>query len=456
MTVYSILAVLFAIGGFGIYKISQKNTAADRKKQWVKFATYLILVFGQMLLLSENQYLWFALLVIGGGSYELISVRKSNLTLFFGLSVFAILAFGYGHFFNAFEVELQQFLFVIVITFDGYSQLSGQLFGRTKLFPQTSPNKTLEGLAGGFLCVIITALVLSQILEIAIVQALVFGLSIGLFATAGDFLASHYKRRSNVKDFSQMVPGHGGVLDRFDSLIAAASGFLALQLVPFSNAEILYFAVYLLVFLLIFLLAEIGYRTFQFKVEWTRKFVHVFSGLTTLTFPLFLSHWESVLGLCLGFIVLLLLSKKFGLLPSINAIDRKSNGSILFPVAVFCSFVFFTQNYDYFCFYLPIIVLAVCDPMAALSGKRWPYGRYKVGNDSKTLVGSGVFLGSCFLILLVSLHFGNVGLTVNQILIYSFQLSVLATITEALSRNGADNLTIPLSVMMALQFFSII
>ncbi|RLD54525.1 MAG: hypothetical protein DRJ05_14495 [Bacteroidetes bacterium] len=103
--------------------------------------------------------------------------------------------------------------------FDAFSQISGQLLGKRKLFPKISPNKTVEGLFGGFMASIFTSFMIRDLLGINEIQSVAIGFGVSLFAFAGDFLASYCKRKFGIKDFSNLIPGHGGFLDRFDSLI---------------------------------------------------------------------------------------------------------------------------------------------------------------------------------------------------------------------------------------------
>lgn len=452
MALYNLIAIFFGIGGLGIYLVNRKITDhSEQKSCWLKFSTYLFLVFGQLLFIEAGIYKWFALVVVVFGLYEMLAISKSvkmtliNLPIYLGFAIF------YVFFFAETQLKSQQFLFVIVITFDGYSQIAGQLSGKTKLFPNVSPGKTLEGLFGGVIAAALTSMMLSAILGIELFQAIVIGMFVCLFSVSGDFLASFYKRKNGGKDFGQIVPGHGGVLDRFDSLIMSAAAFYLLGKVDFANAQILIFAGYLVLFLFIFLIAELLYHSVHVKVEISRKFVHCCSGLLCLTFPVFLnSHWL-VLALCSSFIALLCISRPMGFLKSVNEIERKSFGSVLFPISIYCCFLIFGYlNREYLYFYLPILVLAICDPLAALVGKRWPVGKYKVGADFKTAVGSGAFFISSFAIVLFSLVQSGNGVSILRGTFLSLCVAGLATITEALSRNGYDNLTIPISVIVAL------
>ena len=104
---------------------------------------------------------------------------------------------------------------------DTGSYASGRLFGRRKLSPVLSPGKTYEGAIGGMLLGIAVSYFLGSVWMglFGWVQALVYGLLIGIAAQAGDLVVSVLKMDTGVKDSSRLIPGHGGVLDRFDSLL---------------------------------------------------------------------------------------------------------------------------------------------------------------------------------------------------------------------------------------------
>ncbi len=207
-------------------------------------------------------------------------------------------------------------------------------------------------------------------------------------------------------------------------------------------------------FLGLFGLSEFIHRTTSSKVENTRKLVHFGTGVLTLMFPVFLTSSWSVLILCASFAVILLFSLKYKFLPSINAIDRESHGSILYPVAVYSCFLLYQyQDIDLMFFYAPILILAISDPMAALFGKRWPRGKFTIGKDTKTIMGCSAFLISAFLVLVgLSILFSN-ELSFDSC--YQLLLvSLGATFVEAMSGRGVDNLTIPLSVVLLLSLFA--
>ena len=125
------------------------------------------------------------------------------------------------------------FLIATVWAGDISAFLSGSFFGRHKLFPKISPNKTYEGLVGGIVGSITVALAFALLfipqLEIGFCIFLAIGL--GVLGQLGDFTESMLKRSAQVKDSGSLIPGHGGMLDRLDSFLFSA---------PFLHYSLLY------------------------------------------------------------------------------------------------------------------------------------------------------------------------------------------------------------------------
>ena len=119
-------------------------------------------------------------------------------------------------------------LYVIILTQlnDVAQFIWGKTFGSRRVVPSVSPNKTWEGLLGGVLTTTTLAVVLSiWMTPLTILQAVFAGVGIGVFGFVGDVCVSAVKRDLGIKDTSQMLPGHGGVLDRVDSLTYTAPLF---------------------------------------------------------------------------------------------------------------------------------------------------------------------------------------------------------------------------------------
>ncbi len=117
-------------------------------------------------------------------------------------------------------------MLVLAITWigDSAAYFVGRAFGRTKLAPVLSPKKSWEGFAGGLVASILTALVAVPLLGLPIgyLPAALIGLVAGIAGTVGDLGESLLKRQVGVKDSGALIPGHGGILDRMDSLLFTA------------------------------------------------------------------------------------------------------------------------------------------------------------------------------------------------------------------------------------------
>lgn len=105
---------------------------------------------------------------------------------------------------------------------DSGAYLAGTNFGKHGFFRSISPKKTWEGAIGGWVSTIGVALILGFMLDLPLEHRILFGLGLALAATVGDLVESLFKRQTGVKDSSNIIPGHGGLLDRMDSLLFAA------------------------------------------------------------------------------------------------------------------------------------------------------------------------------------------------------------------------------------------
>ena len=234
---YSIIIGLFIIGAILMFIINAVNPRVNKRNNWIKYGTYFVIV---NLVLScaafYNEYFIFlASLIILIGFYEIINLmlktKKKRIGIY-SLLVFLILSY------TLIELSLLEntWLLLCVFTvfiFDAFSQIFGQLFGKLRIVPKISPNKTAAGVFGGFIFAMISAYSFRNEVEIPALQAIFIGFGIAVFAFTGDLLASFSKRKFGVKDFSSTLPGHGGILDRFDSLVFTSLFFFILKLSSF-------------------------------------------------------------------------------------------------------------------------------------------------------------------------------------------------------------------------------
>jgi phosphatidate cytidylyltransferase len=119
--------------------------------------------------------------------------------------------------------------FAIAFLSDGGAYFAGLKFGKHKLAPVVSPNKTIEGALGGLIAAMVGMLIYALVLDLAFSQfrvnygiAILYGLVGSLVGVFGDLCFSIIKRQTGIKDYGNLIPGHGGVLDRFDSMMMGA------------------------------------------------------------------------------------------------------------------------------------------------------------------------------------------------------------------------------------------
>lgn len=131
-----------------------------------------------------------------------------------------------------FDVEITYLLFLSVWICDTFAFFLGSKFGKRKIFPKISPNKTWFGSISGFLFTIIFIFLVSisgfitkDVLEFNIVNILLMAIIFGIISQVGDAIESMIKREIGIKDSGSILQGHGGMLDRMDSLILASPFF---------------------------------------------------------------------------------------------------------------------------------------------------------------------------------------------------------------------------------------
>jgi phosphatidate cytidylyltransferase len=225
------LVVLVTAGGM----LELISLLLPETKSWVRIAT---LATGLLLPLATY---WKGILGLSTATVAVIFVALTiHLMLYakqkavlqsLGAMVFAQLyiPFLLSHVLLLFQVQSGRrwifFLFFVIFAGDTGAYYAGHRWGRHKLWPAVSPGKTVEGAVGGLLSSLATALLVGKLLlslgEFGITFLLSLGLVIALAGQMGDLMESMLKRVSQVKDASSILPGHGGLLDRLDSLIFA-------------------------------------------------------------------------------------------------------------------------------------------------------------------------------------------------------------------------------------------
>lgn len=222
-----IIAGYFLFGGLAIVIINRRNKAYAARDRWVKYIFYLLVVSATVACIFYGLLSLLALAIAVTGLYEMLAAwlrsARSRKLLWKSLGVYIPVAAAFC--LHAFGQDKDDLLFVytIVFVFDGFAQITGQLLGRKKIFPVISPEKTLAGVIGGYVSVVITSLLLQDITGLPVPHLVMKTLVLATAAMTGDLLASLYKRKCGIKDYSRLIPGHGGILDRFDSYMMAGA-----------------------------------------------------------------------------------------------------------------------------------------------------------------------------------------------------------------------------------------
>ena len=237
--IYYIITVYFLLGAIGFYFINKKKPSDIARQNWLKFFTYFIIIniLFFSIVIRPIVFRYLAILIISVALYELFKLfeksgyKKIKVFLYANI-VLWINSIGF-YIFSTLNKETILFTFLILSIFDSFSQITGQLFGRKKLLPAISPNKTLGGLIGGSITALTGSIFLKGLYPKPITIVLMTVVGIIVFAFMGDLSASWYKRKFQAKDFSNLIPGHGGFLDRFDSLIAASAWMTIIHFIIF-------------------------------------------------------------------------------------------------------------------------------------------------------------------------------------------------------------------------------
>ncbi len=154
---------------------------------------------------------------------NLFTSKKHLITLFYLVPsfVFITLIPVYN---NTYTPEILIGMFVLIWCNDSFAYLVGKNFGKHKLFEKISPKKTIEGFIGGLVFSILASVIIHQyVIELSLFSWLFIAIIVGLFGTLGDLVQSKFKRRADVKDSGKIMPGHGGIFDRMDSMLFSST-----------------------------------------------------------------------------------------------------------------------------------------------------------------------------------------------------------------------------------------
>ena len=205
---FIIFALLFGVFGYW-QNVMNTSKGFDEATQIL----HVITIFVQLFLIKD---------LFSGKSIPLFQSKRFIITTFYLSSGFIFLVL-IADYYNHYNPNILLGSFILVWVNDTFAYLVGKNFGNQKLFPRISPKKTVEGFLGGLLFACIASYFIANFsYTLQFTYWLILAIIISVFGTIGDLIESKFKRQAGVKDSGVIMPGHGGLLDRLDSIIFAA------------------------------------------------------------------------------------------------------------------------------------------------------------------------------------------------------------------------------------------
>lgn len=227
MALFSLLSLLEVIGLTHDQASSSMNLTA---LVYSGIIIYLCM-FQQLDQFSWHYYLAFAIQILALVMIY-INMRSGKMpallfnTLYIWLPLAALAIWSVQNSLKA--VDHLLFMFILIWVNDSFAYLVGKAIGKRKIFPKVSPNKTIEGTIGGVVFTMISGYLMSAYWLNLDVEPISSALLISVCAIWGDFFESYLKRRLDIKDSGNLMPGHGGILDRIDSLLFVALPYIVM------------------------------------------------------------------------------------------------------------------------------------------------------------------------------------------------------------------------------------
>ena len=228
------VGVISIIGFFEMVKVREKEKKIDTSIKLLALVAYLCIVFSSIITkdtfnIDYRLYILdlfvclLPLIVMDKKEYDAEdALVLVSITMFLGIAFNFLIVIR--------NIDLLYLLYVVLITImsDTFAHFFGTKIGKIKLCPKVSPNKTVEGMIGGvFFGTFIGSVFFLTFINTnaSLFYVTIVSLSLSLIAEFGDLVFSAIKRRHGVKDYGNIMPGHGGVLDRLDSILFAVLAF---------------------------------------------------------------------------------------------------------------------------------------------------------------------------------------------------------------------------------------
>ena len=226
--IWGVYALVLLLGGLALYEFNGlSDKMGSRAPAWLLFPLGAFFAFSGTVLKQVDVTLVLALSLVGGlGAFLFVPGRRQGLSRWaMGMAGALYVGMPFNFYLLLYTSQphgLVWTLFTIlaVVASDAAALLVGSRIGRHPFFASISPNKTLEGAVAGVAGAVIVMIIgVSGVLGHSPLHAIALGLLVGVSALVGDLVESQMKRIADVKDSGHLIPGHGGVLDRIDSIL---------------------------------------------------------------------------------------------------------------------------------------------------------------------------------------------------------------------------------------------
>ena len=226
--VLGVYVLVVLLGGLALWEFrGLSDKMGSRAPSWLLFPLGAFFAFSGTVLKQVDVELVLSLTLVAGlGAFLFVPGRRQGLGRWaMGLAGALYIGMPFNYYLLLYTSKshgLEWTLFTIfaVIACDAAALLVGSRIGRHPFFTAISPRKTVEGAVAGVVASVIVMLIgMSAVIGLSLWHAIVVGVLVGLSAQMGDLVESQMKRIAEVKDSSNLIPGHGGVLDRLDSIL---------------------------------------------------------------------------------------------------------------------------------------------------------------------------------------------------------------------------------------------
>jgi phosphatidate cytidylyltransferase len=225
---YGAYALVAVLAGLALWEFRNLSDGmGSRAPSWLLFPLGAFFVFSGTVLKQVDVNLVLSLALVGGlAAFLVVPGRRQGLGRWaMGLAGALYIGMPFNYYLLLYTSQPHGMVWALFIVFavvanDSTALLVGSRIGRHPFFPTISPRKTVEGAIAGVVGSVIVMLVgVSLIIGLEPIHAIVLGILVGVSAQVGDLVESQMKRIAEVKDSSNLIPGHGGVLDRLDSIL---------------------------------------------------------------------------------------------------------------------------------------------------------------------------------------------------------------------------------------------